>query len=91
MGISFNQVAVGTAPTLLANLAGPFNLQLTLAGGTGSTIFLGTSTVTSTTGAYCVGGVAWQLAGYSTTKPTAVYGVTAGSTISCGIALSTAQ
>jgi hypothetical protein len=92
MPLSFNQIAVSTAPTMLANVSGPFNLQITLGGTVSSTIYLGTSnTVTSSTGAHVNSNVAWQLSGYSTTKATQIWGVTASGTVSTGVALSTPQ
>ncbi len=93
MPLQFNQVFVGTGPTLVATVGpGPFNMQITLAGGTGSTIFLGTSNrVTVTNGAHVNGGVAWTLSGYATTPQTQLFAVAAGGSISTGVAISTPQ
>jgi hypothetical protein len=88
MPSSFYQVAVGTAPTLLATLPPAYVLQITPAGGT---IFLGSATVTPQTGAHCVATVPWQLSGFPTQRPTGLYACTGGGTISAGIALSSPQ
>jgi hypothetical protein len=85
----FYPVAVGTAPTLLANLPPQYNLQITPSGGT---IFLGSSAVTPTTGAHCLATVPWQLSSpFPSQHPTALYACTSSGTISTGIALSTPQ
>jgi hypothetical protein len=90
MPVTTGQVSVGTAPTLVANLSGPYFLTLSVP--TGGTVFLGTSTrVSAQNGAHCLAGAPFTSQGFATTPPTSVYAVASSGSVGLGVFLSTPQ